>query len=69
MRKMLTEAAGQGIRRGPRIRGYFERIQRDDPKRKKIALVATAHYLIRVMRAMPHTGEVWREESKQKKVA
>ena len=46
-----------------------ERIQRDDPKRKKIALVATAHYLIRVMQAMLRTGEVWQEENSQQKAA
>ena len=51
-----------GIRRSPRIRSYFDRIQRDDPDRKKIALVATAHYLVRVMHAMLRTGEVWRDQ-------
>jgi transposase len=61
VRCLLTEAAWQGIRRSTRIRAYFERIQRDDPDRKKIALVATAHYLIRVMHAMLRTGEAWRE--------
>ena len=62
VRGLLTEAAWHGIRRSPRIRSYFDRIQRDDPDRKKIALVATAHYLVRVMHAMLRTGEVWREE-------
>lgn len=62
VRCLLTEAAWHGIRRSPRIRAYFERIQREDPDRKKIALVATAHYLVRVMHAMLKTGEAWREE-------
>jgi transposase len=62
VRCLLTEAAWHGIRRSPRIRAYFERIQREDPDRKKIALVATAHYLVRVMHAMLRTGEAWREE-------
>jgi transposase len=62
VRFLLTEAAWHGIRRSPRIRGYFERVQRGDPERKKIALVATAHYLARVMQAMLRTGEAWREE-------
>ena len=30
---------------------------------EKIALVATSHYLARVMLAMLQTGEVWREEA------
>jgi len=61
VRKVLAEAAWQGIRRSPTIRAYFERIRRDDPERRKIALVATAHYLSRVMVAMLRTGEFWRE--------
>jgi transposase len=51
VRRLLVEAAHQGVRRSPRISGYFERIMRDDPGRKKIAIVATAHYLVRVMAA------------------
>lgn len=60
-RWLLCEAAWQAIRRSPTIRAYHDRICRDDPDRKKIALVATAHYLLRVMVAMLRTGEVWRE--------
>ena len=33
----------------------------DDPQRKKIALVATAHYLVRVMWAMLRYGTRWQE--------
>jgi transposase len=61
-RWLAAEAAWQGRRRSPRIRAYFDRVQRGDPGRKKIALVATAHYLMRVMAAMLRSGEVWREE-------
>ncbi len=60
VRCLLVEAAWQGIRRCPHIRQVYERIQRDDKQRKKIALVATAHYLLRAMLAMLQTGEVWR---------
>jgi transposase len=59
-RKLLTEAAWQGIQHSPEIRAYFERVQRQDPERKKIALVATAHWLLRVMLAMLRTGEMAR---------
>jgi len=61
VRKMLTEAAWQGIRRSPGIRRFFEQIRHNDPQRKKIALVAAAHYLTRVMTAMLRSGECWRE--------
>jgi transposase len=63
VRRLLVEAAHQGVRRSPRIRAYCERIMRGDPDRKKIAVVATAHYLVRVMAAMLRTGEVWRDEA------
>jgi len=62
VRKLLAEAAWQGIRRSPTIRQHFQRVVGNDPQKKKIALVATAHYLARVMLAMLRTGEVWREE-------
>ncbi|HEX3358961.1 MAG TPA: IS110 family transposase [Tepidisphaeraceae bacterium] len=62
VRKMLTEAAWQGIRRSPTIRGFYQQVKRDDPKRNKIALIATAHYLTRVMAAMLRSGECWREK-------
>jgi len=61
VRRLLTEAAWQAIRCSPHIRAYFERIAGRDPQRRKIALVATAHFLCRVMHAMLRTGEVWRE--------
>jgi transposase len=59
-RKLLTEAAWQGIQRSPEIRAYYERLRREDPKRRKIALVATAHWLLRVMLSMLRSGEVAR---------
>jgi transposase len=60
VRGFVTEAAWQAIRYSPMIRAYFDRIQRGDAGRKHIAIVATAHYLVRVMAAMLKTGEVWR---------
>jgi transposase len=65
VRKMLTEAAWQGMRRSKTIRGFYDRVKRDDPKRNKIALIATAHYLVRVMAAMLRSGECWREKDAQ----
>ena len=55
------EAAWQGVRRSPTLRAFFQRVMRKDPDRKKIALVATAHHLLKVMAAMLRTGEMWRE--------
>lgn len=72
VRKLLTEAAWQGVQRSPEIRAYFERIQRADPGRKKIALVATAHWLVRVMLALLRSGEAarfTRQTRKQERAA
>jgi len=60
-RKYLVEAAWQGVYRSPTIRAYFERILRGQKERRKIALVATAHYLLRCMHAMLVSGELWHE--------
>jgi transposase len=61
VRQLVAEAAWQAQRRSPTVRAYFQRTQRGDPQRKKIALVATAHYLVRVMWAMLKRGTVWPE--------
>ena len=61
VRQLVAEATWQAIRRSPSVRAFFERAQRGDPQRKKIALVATAHYLVRVMWPMLKHGTVWEE--------
>lgn len=61
VRRLVTEAAWQSVRRSEKVRAYFRRVMRDDPGRRKIAVVAVGHYLLRVMLAMLQSGEVWRE--------
>lgn len=65
VRQLVAEAAWQAIRRSPTVRAFFERTRRDDPQRQKIALVATAHYLVRGMWAMLRRGTVWQEHYAQ----
>jgi transposase len=60
VRRLLVEAAWQGVRRSPEIRAFFESVQKGDPDRKKIAIVATAHHLARVMHAMLRDNAPWR---------
>ena len=67
VRQLVAEAAWQAQRRSPTVRAYFERVQRGDPQRKKIALVATAHYLVRVMWSMLKHGTTWEENLAQAK--
>ncbi|OHB63172.1 MAG: hypothetical protein A2Y76_05935 [Planctomycetes bacterium RBG_13_60_9] len=60
-RKYLVEAAWQGVYRSPTIRAYFERVRHGRKERRKIALVATAHYLVRCTHAMLVSGRPWHE--------
>jgi transposase len=59
VRRFLVEAAWQLIRRCPHTRAYFDRVKGESRNRNKIALVATAHKLIRCMLAMLRTGQTW----------
>jgi transposase len=61
VRQLVAEATWQAVRRSPTVLAYFERVRRGDPQRKKIALVATAHYLVRVMWALLKQGTTWEE--------
>jgi hypothetical protein len=38
--------------RAPAVHAFFDRTQRRDPQRRRIALVAAPHYLVRAMWAM-----------------
>jgi transposase len=59
MRKLIAEAAWTAVRRCPAFRAYFERITAGKPERRKIAIVATCHRMIRVMGAMMRTGTAY----------
>jgi transposase len=61
VRKYITEAAWQVVRRSPSMKARFAKWQNGRPERKKIAVVAVAHHLLRCMLAMLNTGEAWRE--------
>jgi transposase len=69
VRKLIVEAAWQATRRCDEASRFFERVMRGDPGRRKIALVATAHWLLRVMLSMLRSGEVCRFEAKALKAA
>jgi transposase len=60
MRKLIAEATWMTIKQCPDFKAFFERIMGDKADRKKIALVATAHRLLRVMGAMLRSGEAYR---------
>jgi transposase len=61
VRKLLCEAAWSCMRFNPTLRAFFQQVMRGDADRKKIAVVATAHRLCRIMAAMLRSGEAWRK--------
>lgn len=61
VRKMITQAAWQGIRRSPWLKAHYERIRNGQKQRKGIALIATGHKLLRIMLAMLRDRQQWRE--------
>ena len=61
VRHLLTEAVWQAVRRSPTVKAFLERVQRNEPDRRKIAIVATAHYLVRVMWSMLKNNTLWKE--------
>lgn len=61
VRKVVTEAAWRGVFKSPSLKAYYERVMGTDPQRNRIALIATAHHLVRVMLAMLKTGRAWEE--------
>jgi len=63
LRKLLIEATWQAVRRCPQVAAYHARMLHGDPHRKKIALVATAHYLVRCALAMLQHNEPWRTKA------
>jgi len=63
VRAMLTEAVWQAVRRSPTVRSFQKRVERGDSDRRKISVIATAHYLVRVMWAMLKNGTVWKENT------
>jgi transposase len=59
-RKYLVEATWQVIRLCPAARERFDRVTAGKRDRRKIALVATAHWVARCMFGMLRTGTPWR---------
>lgn len=60
VRKLLVQSAWQAVRRDPSMKAWYERIVGGNRDRRKIAIVAVAHRLARVMLAMLQSGECYR---------
>lgn len=57
VRKLLTEAAWRSIRECNEFKAAFERITAGKDERRRIALIAVAHKLVRTMLGMLKSGE------------
>ena len=62
VRKLLSEAAWRCIDKCEAMRADFERITAGKKERRKIALIAIARRLTRIMLAMLKSGETWSEQ-------
>lgn len=56
LRKLLAEAAWRAVDKDASMREFFERITQGNSDRRKVALIAVAHKLARVMLAMMKSG-------------
>jgi transposase len=61
-RKLLVEAAWRCIDTSPSMRASFDRIVAGQKERRRIALIAIARRLTRIMLAMLKSGEAWSED-------
>jgi len=61
VRWLIVESAWRAIKKSVSLRKFYERVLRNQPKRKKIAIVATARKMLSVVRAMQLSGEVFNE--------
>jgi len=61
VRWLIVESAWMARRKSPALGAFFDRVCHGQPKRRKIAVVATANKMLRVMRMMLLTGECFNE--------
>jgi hypothetical protein len=66
MRKLICEATWTAIKKCPAFKQFFERVMGGKSERRKIAVVATMHRMIRVMGAMLRSGEPYDANYKDK---
>jgi transposase len=60
-RWLLVESGWRVIKSSESMRAFYEQVLHGQPSRKKIAVVAVANKLVKVMRAMLLTGECFNE--------
>jgi transposase len=61
VRRVVVEAAWQGVRHSPTLKSMFERIRGGRKEQTGRALVAVARHMVQAMVAMLKSGQEWRE--------
>lgn len=62
VRRVLVEAAWQGVRHSPTLKAMFERIKGGRKEQTGRALVAVARHMVEAMVAMLKSGQEWHEQ-------
>jgi transposase len=62
VRWLLCEAAWKSVQKSQSLKSFYERVLNNDPKRKKIAIVAVCRKLLSIMRSMLAYGEMFNEK-------
>jgi transposase len=63
VRRLITQSAWQTVRRSARMEAFYEHKKGGQKQRTGIALIATAHKLLRIMLAMLKKKEAWRSDA------
>jgi transposase len=62
VRHLIVQAAWQAVRRSARLHAFFERKRGGQKQRTGVALIATAHKMLRIMLAMLKSNQAWRKD-------
>jgi transposase len=66
VRRVVVEAAWQGVRHSPTLKSMFERIKGGRKEQTGRALVAVARHMVQAMVAMLKSGQEWREQESKR---
>jgi transposase len=69
VRKLIVQAAWLAKRQSARLDAFFEKVRGGQKQRTGVALIATAHKMLRIMLAMLRNNEPWRKDAKPPKKA
>jgi transposase len=69
VRKLIVQSAWLAKRHSARLDAFFEKVRGGQKQRTGVALIATAHKMLRIMLSMLQSNEAWRKDEKPAKKA